>query len=269
MTHACSPAASLRRHHRLTNPARPSALVAGLFDPGVAAAELREDADSSLLYPAEAIFCAGFAHKRRADFTAGRLCARRALAALGIVDFAIAVNLDRSPRWPPGIVGSISHTGGYCCAVAANAPAFGSIGIDVEIVGRVTAALDSLVFTHRESAFLSALAGTARARAATVIFSGKEAFYKCQHVVTHQWLDFQDVSLEITTPDMLGGTFRVDTAYARLALGPGIELPLTGRFRIERDLAVTAIALRHETDPATGVSRTSANAAAACSRSRR
>ncbi len=237
------------RAQRLTNPARPSALVGSLFEACVASAELRETADSKLLYPAEAALCSGFAAKRLADFTAGRLCARYALAELDVDAFPLLVRCDRSPRWPPGIQGSISHTEGFVCAVAARTPDVAGIGVDAEIVGRVTSDLDALIFTARESAFLESLNAAERARAATIIFSAKEAFYKCQHALTDAWLDFKEASLELTTDDLLSGTFAVGADYERLRLlGKRIELPLHGRFLIVGDLAVTGLAL-YETRP--------------------
>ncbi len=209
-------------------------------------------ADVSLLYPSERLFCERFARKRVAEFTAGRLCARRALGDLGITDFPIAVNPDRSPRWPAGIAGSISHTEGYGCAVVADESSCGSIGVDTEILGRVTPDLDTLLFTVREREFLGSLAVADRAAAATIIFSAKEAFYKCQYAVTHQWLDFQDVSLELNTSDMRNGTFRVEMDYARvrfdhaarLAFERAVIPALWGRFRIDGERVVTGITLR-------------------------
>ncbi len=229
-------------------------MVSHLFAPGVAAAELREDADASLLYPAEAAFCAGFAPQRSADFAAGRLCARRALADLGILDFPIAVNADRSPRWPPGITGSISHTEGYCCAVAADAHVFGSIGVDVEILGRIDSEVAPLIFTRDEAAFLSTLTGAARRHAATIIFSAKEALYKCQFAVTGQWLDFHDVTVELALPthpelvvgtaDVASGSLRVAASDDRSALDGRIVPELSGRFFVDGDRVATGISMR-------------------------
>jgi 4'-phosphopantetheinyl transferase EntD len=234
----------------VTNPARPSSLVARLFAPGVAAAELHEDGDASLLYPAEAACCAGFARRRIADFAAGRLCARRALAELGVLDFPITVNADRSPGWPPGVTGSISHTDGFRCAAAGPEVRFGSIGVDVEIVGRVSGEIEALVFTPPEAAFLATLTGRRRALAATIVFSAKEAFYKCQYALTRQWLDFHDVTVELALPDPAGpaseiaGWFRVAAAQGRSALDRRIGPKLDGRFWIDGDLAATGMSSR-------------------------
>jgi 4'-phosphopantetheinyl transferase EntD len=231
------------------NPARPAPWLAHLFSPGVAAAELREDADASLLYPVEAASCSGFAPKRIADFAGGRLCARRALADLGIAGFPIAVKADRSPRWPPGIAGSISHTAGYRCAVAAPEHLFGSIGIDVEIVGGVTPDIDALVFTPAESAFLSKLSGTECARAATIVFSAKEAFYKCQYAIASGWLDFHDVTIELTpdestpgTPNFANGSFHAEASGEPASCDRRFVPDKSGRFSIVDDLVATGIA---------------------------
>jgi 4'-phosphopantetheinyl transferase EntD len=243
------------RHRRLTNPARTAPLLARLFSPGVAAAELRADADAALLYPGESACASGFAPRRVAEFAAGRLCARRALANLGIFDFPIAVGPDRSPRWPPGICGSISHTQGYCCAVAAPAHLVAGIGIDVELVGRVDAELDALVFTRTEADFLASLESRARARAATVIFSAKEAFYKCQYPITQRWLDFTDVTVELEPArgsnsserngaDADGGSFLIAAPAGRPRLDQRFEEVPRGRFRVEAGVVATGITLR-------------------------
>ncbi|GAB3946415.1 hypothetical protein GCM10027614_39920 [Micromonospora vulcania] len=53
---------------------------------------------------------------RRRDFTAGRVCARRAMADLGLPASAVPAAADRAPVWPAGVVGAITHTTGYCAA---------------------------------------------------------------------------------------------------------------------------------------------------------
>jgi 4'-phosphopantetheinyl transferase EntD len=45
-----------------------------------------------------------------------------------------------------------------------------------------------------------------RGRAAKILFSAKEAFYKCQYTVTERFLDFTDVELSI---DLQRGSFFV------------------------------------------------------------
>lgn len=238
------------------NPALPAPLIARLFSAGVAAAELREDADASLLFPAESAFCAGFAPSRVAEFTAGRLCARRALAEFGVIDAPIIMNPDRSPRWPAGFCGSISHTLGYRCAVVAPQDVFDSLGLDVEIVGRVDAEIDTLVFTAQETAFLAGLEGAAHDRAATIVFSAKEALYKCQYTLTRKWLDFQDVTVQLALEDGSAfaaqraagvdrGLFRVRASDGQPATDNHRVMPdLWGRFSIDGTIVATGVGMQ-------------------------
>jgi len=156
------------------------------------------------------------------------------------------MNADRTPRWPVGTVGSISHTTGFAGAVAATTNRMRSIGIDIEAVGRVTTEIEPRIFTRRESSFLASLSASARDRAATVIFSAKEAFYKCQYPLTGTWLDFPAVWLELiaddAASDMSSGTFTISATHGMPAL-PGVPLPLAGRFAIADGFALTGVAL--------------------------
>ncbi|MGH1557242.1 hypothetical protein ACRAWD_04315 [Caulobacter segnis] len=71
-----------------------------------------------------------------------------------------------------------------------------------------------------------------------MIFSAKEAFYKCQHPLTRAWVGFEDVSVEIGAE-----RFRiVDTAG--LGLDRLSRAPLTGAFALWRGYVVSAMALR-------------------------
>ncbi len=226
---------------RLNRP-RTSPLLEGIFDRAVVTAELWGPGDAALLHPAEAALTTGFVRKRLGEFSGGRLCARYALRAVGVAA-PVLMATDRSPQWPPSVVGSISHTSDYCCAVVAPASTFAAIGVDAEIVGRVSADLDSLVFTSAERALLAGLTARERSRASTVIFSAKEAFYKCQYPLTQRWLDFQDVSVHIVTTDMATGRFTVARAAGHEPLPMTIPLPLTGHFAIAEELVVTGLTL--------------------------
>ena len=64
-----------------------SAALADLFPDAAVVAELRTRGEVGLLMPAEAAHLGRTVPKRAQEFAAGRLCARRALAELGIVDF--------------------------------------------------------------------------------------------------------------------------------------------------------------------------------------
>lgn len=178
------------------NSARLSPPLAALFPPGVIGAELDGAAEPSLLLPEEALAVRCARDARRREFAAGRLCARRALAELGYADFPLRTGADRRPLWPAQVIGSISHTRGACAAVVAPRRRYCAIGLDMEVVGSVTPDIWPIVCTAAESDWLSALPESAQALHAALIFSAKEAFYKCQFGLTGRWLDFQDVALD-------------------------------------------------------------------------
>jgi 4'-phosphopantetheinyl transferase EntD len=196
------------------NPARLSAAVAELFPPGVAAAELRQPGDSSLLYPEEAAGIARAVPERASEFTAGRLCARRALAEFGIAGFALEMGLDRAPVWPGSMVGSITHTRGFCAAVVGERGRFSSLGLDVEAAGGVKRELWERICLPAELAWLESLPVRARGAAATLVFSAKEAFYKCQYPVTRERLRFADLCVSLPEPGAAGVAGTADAAGA-------------------------------------------------------
>src|SRR5579872_5183397 len=159
----------------------PSPVLASLFPPGVAAFELREPGDPALLHPAERQHLAKAAARRVGDFAAGRLCARQVLAELGVQDFALLMGEDGRPLWPPDVVGSITHTRGYYAAVGARRSSLRGIGVDAEVVGRVGPHLWPKVCTPAERGWLEELPEHLQARFSALVFSAKEAFYKCQY----------------------------------------------------------------------------------------
>jgi 4'-phosphopantetheinyl transferase EntD len=175
------------------NPARLSATFASLFPLGVVAAELRAPGDASLLWPGEASSVANAVPKRIQEFAAGRLCARRALAEFGITDFPIRVAHDRQPVWPQSLTGSITHTVGLGAAVVAERTRMTALGVDTEVAGAAKAELWSTICTPAELAWIDILPRADQAAAVTMIFSAKEAFYKCQYPLVGEWLNFHDL----------------------------------------------------------------------------
>lgn len=158
------------------------------------------------LYPGEREFLAGAVAKRQAEFGTARVCARDALAQLGEPAIDLTPYPDRSPRWPAGVVGSISHVA-ECCAVAAtNDPSVLACGIDVEGTVPLPRELEALVCTAREQAWLSGRAGADRGVLGKVLFSAKEAVFKCQFPMNRAMLEFKEVELEL---DCDGGGFDV------------------------------------------------------------
>ncbi|MCP3939011.1 MAG: 4'-phosphopantetheinyl transferase superfamily protein [Actinomycetia bacterium] len=132
---------------------------------------------------------------RRAAFLAGRACARACLVALGLDNRPIPRAADRSPVWPDGVTGSITHTEGFVAAVAARTDRVVA-GIDAERVERTGRDVRSRILTRAESERAERAGNPGLATMS--VFSAKEAFYKAQHQVTEAWVGFQDVTSEVT-----------------------------------------------------------------------
>jgi 4'-phosphopantetheinyl transferase EntD len=186
-----------------------STTFAALFPEGVVAAELRGPGEASCLKPEEARSVARAVPKRIQEFAAGRQCARRALAELGRVDVPIPVAPDRQPVWPPGVVGSITHTAGLCAAVVAESARLAALGLDTELSGAVKRELWQTICVADESAWISALAPGERAAAVTLLFSAKEAFYKCQYPLVGERLSFDDLCVIVLAWGQGHGAFSV------------------------------------------------------------
>jgi 4'-phosphopantetheinyl transferase EntD len=208
-----------------------------LFPSGVAGAELVRLEDAGPLLEAERASIAGAAAARVLEFAAGRHCAREALRALGEAPVAVARREDRQPAWPPGIVGSISHAGGYCGAVVARASMCPGLGFDVEAWGRMRPALWRRIATPAEREWLAAQAGLGE-RWATLLFSAKEAFYKAQYPRSATFLGFQAARFHATGP----GCFEIELLRDVPVIGSaGARFP--GRYAEDAERCYTGICL--------------------------
>ncbi len=149
------------------------------------------------LYPEEREYLRNAIPKRRAEFGTARLWARRGLAAMGVPPVALLPGEDGAPTWPPGVVGSITHTSGYCAVALARDPPVRSMGLDVETLREVESGVADSILTPRERAWLRDQPQGQQADLVLLFFSAKEAYYKCQYPVTRRLLDFVDVELEV------------------------------------------------------------------------
>jgi 4'-phosphopantetheinyl transferase EntD len=150
--------------------------MAKVLTPGLYGAELFDLGQELPLHPEEERIVAGAAPKRRRDFALGRTCAHAALVRINRDAWPIMRADDGAPVWPAGIVGSITHTEGYAAAIVATAADFAGLGVDAELVGGVTRELWPRLFDIGEQDFL--MRHPDPARAATLLFSAKEACHK-------------------------------------------------------------------------------------------
>ncbi len=166
----------------------------------VAIAPLTSDSPSDDLWPEEVAAMTKAVAKRRREFAAGRRLARQLLAKLGHPAVAIPIGPDRSPVWPAGVMGSISHTRGLCVVAATHRVPNAWLGIDVEPNDDLPDGLEELVCTGAEREWLDTLPAEQRGRLGRLIFSAKESLYKCQHPLTKTFLGFQEAEISLDPP---------------------------------------------------------------------
>ena len=210
----------------------------GLFPQGVVIELAYPWEDAGDLMPQEAASLPDAIDRRLREFAAGRRAARAGLSRLGHGNTPVLHQPDRSPKWPNGAVGAISHTDAICLAVLGRATEFASLGFDVEDEDDLPAELWQEVCTPIELAWLSVQPEDIRGRLARLIFCAKECAYKLQYPLTGQILEFSAFDI---TPDLETGQFE---ATLTEDVGPfRARSQFSGRFAIGSNLMMTGMAL--------------------------
>ena len=136
-------------------------------------------------------------NKRRAEFLAGRYCAAKAIQGLGGVWCDnIPVGEKREPVWPEGFLGSITHCHQFASAAVAKEATVQGVGIDSERI--VSEKTENNIKDHlatKEELAIDA-GGHDPEFLLTLIFSGKEALYKCLFPLGRQMFYFKDARFE-------------------------------------------------------------------------
>lgn len=205
-------------------------MIEEILPGGVAAAELWADAAAEGLYPEERALVEGAVRQRRAEFAAGRVCARRALWSVGFAPKPILRGPDREPIWPSGVVGSLTHCHGYRAAALALSARFLAIGIDAEpdeplpdgVLERISLPVERPHLDRSDGPHLDRL-----------LFSAKECVYKAWFPIARGWLGFHDAKVVL----------RPDRTFDVRVLVPGPLDCFHGRWMAHGGLVVTAIAL--------------------------
>ncbi|MGA5817195.1 4'-phosphopantetheinyl transferase family protein [Kitasatospora sp. NPDC094028] len=210
-----------------------------ILPPEVASAEAFDDSLEGPLHPEEAARISGAVESRRREFTTARLCARRALARLGLPPVAVPPGPLGEPRWPAGVLGSITHATAYRAAAVARTADVLALGIDVEPDEPLPEDLLESIASPGEYARLRELRRTAPQPVnwGRLLFSAKESVYKAWFPQGRRILDFSDADLTLT-PE---GTF-----HARLLLTPperelGLRADYSGRWLARGGLLLTSV----------------------------
>ena len=156
-----------------------SDLAASLFDTETRVGVARiSDCDPRTLFESEVRGIRNAVASRAREFAAGRTAARQALGQSVAIDTA----LDRTPLWPNGVAGSITHAAGF--AVAAVSRRASMVGLDLEPHEDLPEEIIETVLSPSERTRVGDL------REARLVFSLKECAYKAQFPLTRQIFGF-------------------------------------------------------------------------------
>lgn len=164
--------------------------LAALLPPGVTHCYSASLPNTAQLLPAEEQYTTSMVAKRRAEFIHGRHCSRVALAALGQPAVAILKGNNREPLWPDNVTGSITHTGAAALAVTAKRNTLDSIGIDMEQADPLQDNLLDMICRPEENP-------SRDGQRAKLLFSCKEAIYKCLYPLVGSYIDFLEMEVRL------------------------------------------------------------------------
>ncbi len=204
---------------------------------------IKEDLISNLdsqLYSEELEKTNGMLPGRLKEFSAGRFLANDALKVLNIKDFPLLQGEDRTPVWPEGIAGSISHNHEYCMVAVCKKSDYKSVGVDIETITRLKSNLWSRICTSKEISQTREIMPSLRKQFIAIIFSAKESFYKCQYPVTHKFINFHDIEIEIdkTNSQFIINPVKIPDNF------PPIE-QFAGYYKLHSDCVKTLCLLRY------------------------
>lgn len=175
------------------------------------------DADAyATLWPEEQWHVQKAVAKRQNEFATARHLAREALARLQYRPCALLPYPDRSPAWPEGIVGSISHTLRDCVVVLGRSSQLRGVGVDLEEYRPVDPGMMEMIMRPEERRRWSSASPEEQQRQCLATFCAKEAFYKFQSPLTGEFLDFQDVVVS-DAHDELGFRVHIDVTRSPAA----------------------------------------------------
>lgn len=207
-----------------------------LLPPNVAVQTCRaSDLSGVLVMAEEESAIATAVESRRREFSIGRACARAALSKLGFPPCAIPSGPHREPVWPPGVVGSITHSAEFYAAAVAQHGDYAALGIDAEADEELPSGVLELVSVDEERYWLANAPGDVNWD--RLLFSAKESSFKAWFPLTREWLGFEDAMVTIMPDD---GTFCARILHTHVPVDDDAR-ELRGRFVIANGLILTAV----------------------------
>ncbi|MEV5322283.1 4'-phosphopantetheinyl transferase superfamily protein [Streptomyces sp. NPDC052687] len=223
-------------------------MIEELLPGTVVAVEAHGTGETAPLFPEEEVFVARAVAKRRREFTAVRACARRAMEKLGVPPQAILPGERGAPRWPDGLLGSMTHCDGYCAAALVRATDLASLGIDAEPHAPLPdGVLDAVALPAERERLRRLATALPGLRGDRLLFSAKESVYKAWYPLTGRWLDFSEADIDITADpeDPARGAFRAELLVPGPLLGDRRVGHFEGRWTVRRGLVATAVTVPH------------------------
>ncbi len=216
-----------------------ASLIDKLFPAGVLTAQTCGQADFSRLYPEEAACVARAGAKRRGEFASGRLLAREILSNSGISEFPLTIGADRAPKWPPGMIGSISHCDGLCGVAVARRGSFLAIGLDLEPATPLPQEVVERVCTGAEASWAGSCQPAGMPDWLKLFFSAKESVYKSLRGLVAQEFEFLDFEVEFQPTER---RFRMHPSTPVLA-SAARKYRVEGRFAWTGDHLATGVSV--------------------------
>ncbi|MFD0974183.1 4'-phosphopantetheinyl transferase family protein [Plantactinospora endophytica] len=211
-------------------------MIERLLPATVVSAEAFGDVAGERCFPGEEHLVAQAVPERRREFVTARRCARQALRELGFPPAAILPGPRRAPRWPPGVVGSITHCRGYRAAAVARTAHAAGLGIDAEPHRPLPAGVVETISTAGEPKMLRRLRDVDLATHwDRLLFSAKESIYKAWYPLTGRELGFEEARLSI---EPVTRTFTGQLVVTTGVPGPRV---VHGRYLVGDGLVVTAV----------------------------
>lgn len=213
-------------------------MIDEILPAAVMSAESFGDEPDAWLFPEERTALGEVGEARRREYTTVRHCARRALDGLGLAPAPLVAGERGAPRWPAGVVGSMTHCAGYRAAATARRSDVRTLGIDAEPHGPLPGGVLEYIALPREAAEVARLARHhPEVHWDRLLFCAKEAVYKAWFPATRSWLGF-DGAVISPAPD--------GTLHARvLTPAPSQQEPapreFTGRWLVRDGLLLACV----------------------------
>lgn len=123
-----------------------------------------------------------------------RLLALELLSEQGIEAAAIGKGPGGEPIWPPGSLGSLSHTGHFAAAAVSRPADCAGLGIDIEPADPLPGETGTLILRAEEQDWVRAV-GADEPAADRLVFCAKECVHKAIHPRDQTWLEFSEVRI--------------------------------------------------------------------------